>query len=398
MENKIYPNLEKMCRLCLKENAGTVSIFPKEKNCDKYAALSIPMRIMTCAALEVQDSDDFPKKICTECRLQLEKSYYFRKQSQVSDAKLRKHLRLVSMGKASKVFNKKTDEDDDDEMEFQDTLDFIREQENLQKEKEKQKIDTMIQEMKQQNEQELKKIKENLKTKCREELKPEIRAEVRNELVPEIKMQVRNELRVEVENELEEQLRKEISQQCLNEAKEAVRNEVYEECRQLEIKNLLNDLESFLTTKKKSLNLDSTETTKESVKRIASPDFNKDNTAKESIQNSNKVEVIQMSLDEITHQNIEKGSIILTEEIMENNINATDEECDSEGNFLIYDTDEGGYEVQKKENISANESQVEYIVQDYIESNTTYDEKVNEENMDTNEVLPETSTTSYQSK
>ncbi|KAM7363980.1 uncharacterized protein ACRADG_000685 [Cochliomyia hominivorax] len=399
METKIHPSLEEMCRLCLKENSGVVNIFPKEKSSDKYASLSIPMRIMTCAALEVQVSDDFPKKICRDCRLQLEKSYYFRKQSQASDTKLRKHFRLISMGKVSKVFLKKTDEDDDDELEFQDTIEFIKEHEEEEKQKDKLKFDALINEMKLENEQNLQKIRENMRTKCREELTPEIRAQLRDELIPEIVAQVKNELRIEVENELEDQLRKEISEQCLREAKESLRNDVYEECRQLEIKNLLNDLQSYLTNKKRTLNCPTS--VKEIVPRPHSPENDKSSTEnrKNILQNSQTLEVIEMSLDKISNENIKKGSIILTNNVTENNINASDDECDSEGNFLIYDTDEG-FEVQKKEKnqYSNNDiTETEYEIEDYIDPNSGY-EKLNDENIGTNEESGgnSTITTSYQ--
>ncbi|XP_065371513.1 zinc finger and SCAN domain containing protein 4D [Calliphora vicina] len=381
MEKKLYPNLQEMCRLCLKENAASVYIFPKEKNSDKYTALSIPMRIMACAALEVKDSDDFPKRICYECRLQLEKSYLFRKQSQSSDAKLRKHMRLIGMGRKSKVFDKKLEEDDDDdEIELQDTLAFIKEQEDIHKQMEKSKFDTIINEMKLQNELDLKKIKENLRVKCREELTPEIRE------------QLRNELRLEVETELEEHLRKDIYEQCLTEAKEALRGEVREECRQLEIKCLLNDLQTYLTNKKNSLDPNLPANDIVVLKKACSPTTDKDLTAKTKYlsQNSPKIEVVQLMNKEI----------ILNENITEIELNTNEEECDSEGNFLIYDTDDGGFDIQKKNseykdeytnNVVAGE---EYGDDEYIDSNSTVTyEKINDENMDTNEESGETTTT-----
>ncbi|XP_023300602.2 zinc finger protein 652-B [Lucilia cuprina] len=389
MANKIYPNLQKMCRLCLKEDAATVCIFSKEKNSDKYAALSIPMRIMTCAALEVQDAEDFPTKICPDCRLQLEKSYLFRKQSQASDAKLRKHLRLIGMGKTSKVFNKKTEDDDDDELELQDSIEFIKEQEDNQKQIEKLKFDAVINEIKQQNEQDLKKIKENLRLNCREEL------------IPEIREQLKNELRLEVENELEEGLRKEISEQYRNEAKKALRAEVMEECRQVEVKCLLDDLQTFLNNKKKTLGSDSTTKDVTDLKRPLSPTNKKDLTAKRKmiVQNSSKKEEVQIQLQEeedLNNKSMENGIII-----SEQDLNTNDDECDSEGNFLIYDTDDGGIDIQKKplvpkeefngNNVVASE---EYEDDEYIDSNSTITyEKVNEENMDTNEESGETTTT-----
>uniref|UniRef100_T1GP75 ZAD domain-containing protein n=1 Tax=Megaselia scalaris TaxID=36166 RepID=T1GP75_MEGSC len=81
-----YPDLNKICRLCLKEDSADVNIFSGKIN--------VSMRIMQVAAIEVQATDDLPDNICEECRIQLEKSYLFRKRCQISDNKLKKHLRF----------------------------------------------------------------------------------------------------------------------------------------------------------------------------------------------------------------------------------------------------------------------------------------------------------------
>lgn len=73
-----------------------------------------------------------PKYICWECRVQLEKSYVFRKQCKTSDDKLHKHVRLTNAGRVSKVFVKKDEIDDDDyDYELEQSLAFL---EKVQKE------------------------------------------------------------------------------------------------------------------------------------------------------------------------------------------------------------------------------------------------------------------------
>ena len=376
MSGKVYPDLQKICRLCLKENEGTVCIFPKEhSSTNKHSSLSIPMRIMTCSSLEVQNYDDFPKKICTECRLQLEKSYYFRKMSQASDAKLKKHLRLVSMGKVSKVFNKQFDEDDEeDELEFKDSLDFIREQEEKQKYEERLEFEKKIEEIKMQYEEELKTAKETLGEKWKQEL------------IPSIKEELKKEVRTEVQNELEQNLRQELMDQCLIEAKVLVRDEVREECRQLEIKSLLDDLQTYLANKK--LNVEDVP-----VKTPDTKTINSNKKGSQTVRITPKIEYVGLEL-EIQSQGGER------ENTTEEELNMNEEECDSEGNFLIYDTDEG-FDVQKKESDhkeDADVTEIEYDDEEITDNAEPYTKLNASEIMYNNEESQGATTTSYRSK
>lgn len=371
MTEKVYPDLQTICRLCLKENKGTVCIFPKEQlSPGKCSSLPIPMLIMACSSLEVQYYDDFPKKICTDCRLQLEKCYYFRKLSQASDAKLKKHLRLVSMGKLSKVFNKKIDDDDTEEveLEFKGCLDFIREQEEKQKHEERLQFEKEINEIKLQHEQELKNTKESL--------------------IPLIKEEVKKEFRIEIQNELEEKLRQDLMEQCLNEAKELVRNEVREECRQLEMKSLLDDLQAYLTNKKQAVE-------ESPAKSDNTKTINLNKKQSQGVRKPPKIEYVGLEL-EMQDENVER------ENTTEEELNMNDEECDSEGNFLIYDTDEG-FDVQKngsdhKEENQTNNDTTEFDYEDEVIDNESYGKLNANEIIYNNEDSQEATTTSYRSE
>lgn len=66
-------------------------------------------------------NDALPKMICRECRYQLEKSYYFRVIAKKSDARLRKHIRLVNQKKPSNVLEKDYQCEDLDE-EFEESI------------------------------------------------------------------------------------------------------------------------------------------------------------------------------------------------------------------------------------------------------------------------------------
>uniref|UniRef100_A0A1B0BSJ3 Protein krueppel n=1 Tax=Glossina palpalis gambiensis TaxID=67801 RepID=A0A1B0BSJ3_9MUSC len=225
-----YPQMETICRLCLKESEGIIPIFPTGKEAHKLAGnISISMRIMACAALEIRNSDELPKKICSPCRYQLEKSYYFRKRSQAADVKLRKHIRLLNMGKISKVFIKDDDEYDDDEVEFEDSLKFIKREEEEMAKLEEQKYEDWKQKMKQEHELELCKFKKQFKKQCKDELERKIT----------------HKLQIEFES-----ARGELQQECLKEAREQVREEVIKQCRETEVNSLLNELQSFLNKRK----------------------------------------------------------------------------------------------------------------------------------------------------
>uniref|UniRef100_A0A1A9W834 Protein krueppel n=1 Tax=Glossina brevipalpis TaxID=37001 RepID=A0A1A9W834_9MUSC len=230
-----YPQMETICRLCLKENEGTIPIFPaKDSHKLTGGMISISMRIMACVALEVQNSDELPKKICSACRYQLEKSYYFRKRSQNSDAKLRKHIRLLNMGKISKVFIKDDDDDYDDEVGFEDSLKFIKEQEEQMAKLENQKFVDWKKKAEKEQELEVCLFKNQFKKQCKEELREELEKQITYKLQVELESTIRNELQ----------------QECLKEAKEQVREEVRQQCRETEINSLLNELQSFLKEKK----------------------------------------------------------------------------------------------------------------------------------------------------
>lgn len=225
--NSTYPNLDLICRLCLQENVGIVDIFPSSSSVDdQFSSLSIPMRVMACAALEVQKSDELPKRICNSCRYLLEKSYYFRKRCQASDAKLRKHVRLINLGKISRVFANGDDDDFDIELELEDSLKFLRNEEDKQALLEKEKKKKWQEQIKLENEQELRIFKEDLEAKCILKVKSE------------------------VERELENTIRHRLQDECLQAAKEKVRTEVMGQCRETELKSLLLELQVFLTEKK----------------------------------------------------------------------------------------------------------------------------------------------------
>ncbi|KAH8388486.1 hypothetical protein KR093_007629, partial [Drosophila rubida] len=204
-----YPDVEAWCRLCLKEHRDAYTIFAEDDS-----QLSVPMRLMACVSLEAKSTDGLPKKICGECRYQLEKSFLFRQRSQAADKKLRKHIRLVSMGKKSRVFSKSSDqESDEDELEFEESIEFINKLEN---------------------------VYEKHSQKWREKFK----AEQEKELLTRLEL-LREELRVDIRKELLGEVRQEVRQQ--------LHEEVAEESRKEQLAKLLGELEVFLDEKKAGL-------------------------------------------------------------------------------------------------------------------------------------------------
>ncbi|XP_070142410.1 zinc finger and BTB domain-containing protein 17 isoform X2 [Drosophila kikkawai] len=218
-----YPDLSTLCRLCLGEHQDAYEIFDEDE-----ANLSIPVRLMACVSLDAKPADNLPKKVCGECRYQLEKSFLFRQRCQAAEKKLRKHVRLLCLGKRSRVFSKDPDGDDfdDDELEFEDSIAFIDQQDKL-----RQKADEKWRaEFKEEQEQELNKRLADSRIKLRAKLVPE----VRKELAEEVRREVREQLEAEVRSDVREELR----------------NEVSEEIRKEQLVKLLGELEVYLVEKK----------------------------------------------------------------------------------------------------------------------------------------------------
>lgn len=229
-KEETYPDVETWCRLCLKEQKDAYTIFDEDDS-----QLSIPMRLMACLSVEAKSSDGLPKKICGDCRYQLEKSFLFRQRSQTSDKKLRKHIRLVSMGKKSRVFAKAEDnESDEDELEFAESIEFIN---KLEKQRE-----TVTQKWRElYKEEQEKELISRLET-----MRDEQRAEVRKELEEEVRDHVRQQL----EEEVREQVRQQLEEKVRDNVREQLHDEVQEECRKVQMAKLLGELEVFLSEKK----------------------------------------------------------------------------------------------------------------------------------------------------
>lgn len=218
-----YPDLATLCRLCLEEHQDAYAIFDEDD-----AHLSIPVRLMACVALDAKPTDSLPKKICGECRYQLEKTFLFRQRCQAAEKKLRKHVRLIGLGKRSRVFSKDPDGDDfdDDELEFEDSIAFIGQQDKVRQEAD----EKWRAEFKEQQVQEFNKRLVDTRIKLRAKLAPE----VRKELAEEVRSEVREQLMAEVRSEVREELR----------------NEVSEEIRKEQLVKLLGELEVYLVEKK----------------------------------------------------------------------------------------------------------------------------------------------------
>lgn len=90
---------------------------------------------------QIQESDALPKNVCFDCRHQLEKSYYFRLKSRNTDTKLRRHLRLISTGKASNVFETAGGEDDQHEDDYIESREFFAKWECDQNEADRRRAD-----------------------------------------------------------------------------------------------------------------------------------------------------------------------------------------------------------------------------------------------------------------
>uniref|UniRef100_A0A8D8FAX3 Protein suppressor of hairy wing n=1 Tax=Culex pipiens TaxID=7175 RepID=A0A8D8FAX3_CULPI len=125
------------CRLCLQQSDQLEDIFGPAGD----GGSSLHMRIMASVSLEIHRSDNLPKGVCSGCRYQLEKTYIFRSRCRNNDTRLRRHVKLVAAGKVSRLLEE-AEEDEDDE--FEASLEYIREVDEREKEREKARWDEKV--------------------------------------------------------------------------------------------------------------------------------------------------------------------------------------------------------------------------------------------------------------
>ncbi|XP_030370233.1 zinc finger and BTB domain-containing protein 18 [Scaptodrosophila lebanonensis] len=206
MTGNDYPDIDTLCRLCLKKYNKAFPIFN-----DDNSQLSIPMRIITCLSVEAKITDGMPQKICADCRYNLEMCYLFRQRSQMSDKKLRKHIRLLGLGKKSRVFDKSVEDYDEDELEFEDSEAFLKAQREVRRDE----------------------WQDKYKLKTEEDFKKRLDA---------LKVDMRVEITELVRQELREEVRADVHRELLD--------KMQEEVRKVQIAKLVGELEIFLNEKK----------------------------------------------------------------------------------------------------------------------------------------------------
>ncbi|EEB14428.1 conserved hypothetical protein [Pediculus humanus corporis] len=97
-ENEIL-DFDKICRLCLLEKTSMLRIFTKKK---KNNTTPLPIRIMSCASLEVYQGDGLPSKICPKCLWNVNQAYTFREQCDAANTRLQKYVhRLKNLDNSS---------------------------------------------------------------------------------------------------------------------------------------------------------------------------------------------------------------------------------------------------------------------------------------------------------
>ncbi|PSN51648.1 hypothetical protein C0J52_09445 [Blattella germanica] len=82
-------NLSKICRLCLSQEKDMLQIFD---NVNNVQSPPLPVKIITCASIEVIAGDGLPELLCYKCAFHIDSWYGFKKQCQTSDATLREYI------------------------------------------------------------------------------------------------------------------------------------------------------------------------------------------------------------------------------------------------------------------------------------------------------------------
>lgn len=278
--------MEELCRLCLKKSSE-ICIFPQNEE-------SLAMRIMACCSLEIQNSnlDQMPKKICKDCRFQLEKSYYFRKVSQLADSKLKKYIRLKARSKNKEesinIENELNLSQDLEDAEFEDLQLFIT---NIEKEH----LEMQHNDFKKSMEEECKlwqnQMKQQLEVECISKAKAELRQEIETEL------------------------RAKLKEECLQQAKEAVRVDIQQQIEKEQKQLLLQELENFLQQKQQQqkqakINI-SSNLIVNPLKRVASTN---------QISNNKKIAKVSNALDSSAPKSSETNAINAAQLNAEENI------------------------------------------------------------------------------
>ncbi|XP_034230135.1 zinc finger protein 2-like isoform X2 [Thrips palmi] len=83
-----------LCRLCLGENCILKDLFEPVHPINEKPTANLREKILVSTSIQVEEADNLPTKICSECSVQVEKLYEFKQKCLAADALLRKHVRL----------------------------------------------------------------------------------------------------------------------------------------------------------------------------------------------------------------------------------------------------------------------------------------------------------------
>ncbi|EDW85004.2 uncharacterized protein Dwil_GK12834 [Drosophila willistoni] len=164
-----------VCRLCL-------AIHTADANFEifKVHETRIRIEIMACTSLEMDEDDDLPQTICTDCRLRLEEYYNFRRRCQAAD----RRLRLKNKRKSADA-----DLDEEDEAEVS--------TENSSNDNVEWRLKAA-----QLIRGEMESFKKELHSVCKEEVRQDIEAEVRAEVEEMVLAEAKKQCRLNVLDDL----------------------------------------------------------------------------------------------------------------------------------------------------------------------------------------------------
>ncbi|XP_075217429.1 uncharacterized protein LOC142322342 [Lycorma delicatula] len=93
-EQSLPEEYENSCRLCLTKDSLMTDIYNDDD------IVPIPLKLRYCIALEVAKDDGLPSAVCTECMVQLNQYYAFKKRCLATDVKLRQFIKVPSFSKS----------------------------------------------------------------------------------------------------------------------------------------------------------------------------------------------------------------------------------------------------------------------------------------------------------
>lgn len=102
--SNLLVNIDNICRVCLTENANSLSIFCQNETDEKYRDLL--NKIQESGGIKIAEDDGLPTLICSKCINNINIAFKIRQQCQRSDTLLRLYYKKLKESNLKVSINK----------------------------------------------------------------------------------------------------------------------------------------------------------------------------------------------------------------------------------------------------------------------------------------------------